>query len=85
MPYFSEEYGNPSSIYSFAGKSKKAVEDARQTVADFLGANANEIYFTGGGSESDNWALKATAFAEERKRKSYYYFCDRASCNPAYM
>ena len=63
MPYFSEEYGNPSSIYSFAGKSKKAVEDARQTVADFLGANANEIYFTGGGSESDNWALKATAEA----------------------
>ena len=43
MPYFSEEYGNPSSIYSFAGKSKKAVEDARQTVADFLGANANEF------------------------------------------
>ena len=67
MPYFSEEYGNPSSIYSFAGKSKKAVEDARQTVADFLGANANEIYFTGGGSESDNWALKATAFAKKEK------------------
>ena len=67
MPYFSEEYGNPSSIYSFAGKSKKAVEDARQTVADFLGANANEIYFTGGGSESDNWALKAAAEAFKSK------------------
>ena len=69
MPYFSEEYGNPSSIYSFAGKSKKAVEDARQTVADFLGANANEIYFTGGGSESDNWALISTAEAYQAKGK----------------
>ena len=66
-PYFVEKFANPSSIYSFAGKSKKAVEDARQTVADFLGANANEIYFTGGGSESDNWALKATAFAKKEK------------------
>lgn len=60
-PYFTEFYGNPSSIYSFAGNSKKAVEDARKTIADFLGARTEEIYFTGGGSESDNWALKATA------------------------
>ncbi len=58
-PYFMEDYGNPSSIYSFAGKSKKAVDDARRTIADFIGAKENEIYFTGGGSESDNWALKA--------------------------
>ena len=62
-PYFTEFYGNPSSIYSFAGNSKKAVEDARKTIADFLGARTEEIYFTGGGSESDNWALKATADA----------------------
>ncbi len=62
-PYFTEFYGNPSSIYSFAGNSKKAVEDSRKTIADFLGARTEEIYFTGGGSESDNWALKATADA----------------------
>ena len=68
-PYFTEFYGNPSSIYSFAGNSKKAVEDARKTVADFLGARTEEIYFTGGGSESDNWALKATADAYANKGK----------------
>ena len=62
-------YGNPSSIYSFAGNSKKAVEDSRKTIADFLGAKTEEIYFTGGGSESDNWALKATADAYGNKGK----------------
>lgn len=61
MPFFTEYYGNPSSIYSFAGKAKEAVEDARATIAGILGAKTEEIYFTGGGSESDNWALKATA------------------------
>ena len=68
-PYFTEFYGNPSSIYSFAGNSKKAVEDSRKTIADFLGARTEEIYFTGGGSESDNWALKATADAYGNKGK----------------
>ena len=68
-PYFTEFYGNPSSIYSFAGNSKKAVEDARKTIADFLGARTEEIYFPGGGSESDNWALKATADAYANKGK----------------
>lgn len=68
-PYFTEFYGNPSSIYSFAGNSKKAVEDARKTIADFIGARTEEIYFTGGGSESDNWALKATADAYSSKGK----------------
>ena len=68
-PYFTEFYGNPSSIYSFAGNSKKAVEDARKTIADFLGARTEEIYFTGGGSESDNWALKCTADAYANKGK----------------
>ena len=68
-PYFTEFYGNPSSLYSFAGNSKKAVEDARKTIADFLGARTEEIYFTGGGSESDNWALKATADAYANKGK----------------
>lgn len=68
-PYFTEYYGNPSSIYSFAGESKKAVDEARQTIADFLHATSEEIYFTGGGSESDNWALKATAEAYQSKGK----------------
>lgn len=68
-PYFTEYYGNPSSIYSFAVESKKAVDEARQTIADFLHATSEEIYFTGGGSESDNWALKATAEAYKSKGK----------------
>ncbi len=62
-PYFTEIYGNPSSIYNFAGKAKKAVDESREQIAGFLGAKSNEIYFTGGGSESDNWALKAAAEA----------------------
>lgn len=68
-PYFEELYGNPSSIYTFAGKSKKAIEEAREIIAGFIGAKAREIYFTGGGSESDNWALKAVAFANREKGK----------------
>lgn len=67
LPYFSEYYGNPSSIYSFAGKSTSAVTKARENIADFIGADASEIYFTAGGSESDNWALKATAEAYASK------------------
>lgn len=66
-PYFTEFYGNPSSIYSFAGKSKDAMEEARATIAGVIGAKPEEIYFTGGGSESDNWALKATAEAYANK------------------
>lgn len=62
-PYFEEYYGNAASIYRFAGESRKAVEHAREVVANFIGANTNEIYFTGGGSESDNWALIGTAFS----------------------
>lgn len=62
-PYFEEYYGNAASIYRFAGESRKAVEHAREVVANFIGANTNEIYFTGCGSESDNWALIGTAFS----------------------
>lgn len=62
-PYFMEVYGNPSSVYTFAAKAKKAVDESREIIADFLGAQANEIYFTGGGSESDNWAIKSTAYS----------------------
>ena len=69
LPYFSEIYSNPSAIYSFAGESKKAVDKARTSVAELINAKTDEIYFTGGGSESDNWALKATADAYASKGK----------------
>lgn len=69
MPYFTQYYGNPSSVYSFAAESKKAVTQARETIADMLGAKSNEIYFTAGGSEADNWALKAAAEAYADKGK----------------
>lgn len=63
LPYFTEYYGNPSAIYGFAGKAKGAVEEARRILAEGIGAKPEEIYFTGSGSESDNWALKAAAEA----------------------
>ena len=69
LPYFSEVYSNPSAIYSFASESKKAVDKARTSVAELINAKTDEIYFTGGGSESDNWALKATAEAYKNKGK----------------
>ena len=61
LPYFTEHYGNPSSIHSVGRDAKRAVEAARKQVAAALNAQPQEIYFTAGGSESDNWALKATA------------------------
>ena len=69
LPYFSEYYGNASTIFSLGAESKKAMDHARQTIADSLGAKPEEIYFTAGGSESDNWALKATAEAYASKGK----------------
>ena len=68
-PYFTEYYGNPSAFYSFSSEVGKAVAEARETIAKFIGAKPEEIYFTGGGSESDNWALKATAEAYGKKGK----------------
>ena len=68
-PYFDEYYGNASSIYRFAGLATKAVDESRATVAEFLGAKAKEIYFTSGGSESDNWAIKGVAYAKREKGK----------------
>lgn len=67
LPYFSEYYGNPSSIYDFGQKSKEAVTRGRQQIADVLNAKKEEIYFTAGGSEADNWALKATFEAYKSK------------------
>ncbi len=67
LPFFSEYYGNPSSVYEFSNASKKAVAQARQVIADSLGAKPQEIYFTAGGSESDKWAIKAAAEAYQEK------------------
>lgn len=69
LPYFTEKFGNPSSVYSFSSGNKEDITKQREIIAGALGANANEIYFTAGGSESDNWALKATAEAYENKGK----------------
>lgn len=67
LPYMTGNFGNPSSIYDLGKVSKRAVEEARRKVADALGAEENEIYFTSGGTESDNWALKGIAFANRSK------------------
>ena len=67
LPYFTELYGNPSSVYNFSQKSKEAITAGREKIAKTLGASPEEIYFTAGGSESDNWALKATAEAYASK------------------
>lgn len=69
LPYFSELYGNASSIYSIGVQSKEAITHSRETIASTLGAKPEEIYFTAGGSEADNWALKATAEAYAGKGK----------------
>lgn len=69
LPFLKENYSNPSSIYDFAQKARKAVDDARNTIAEILGAKDREIYFTSGGSEGDNWAIKGTAEALKDKGK----------------
>lgn len=69
LPFFSESYGNASSIYTLGSVSKKALNQARRTLAEYLGARQEEIYFTAGGSEADNWALKAAAEAYAEKGK----------------
>ncbi|MDA3732907.1 cysteine desulfurase NifS [Niameybacter massiliensis] len=67
MPYFTQNFGNPSSVYQIAQINKKALDDARETVAKHLGAHPNEIFFTAGGSEADNWAIKGIAEANKAK------------------
>ncbi len=72
LPYFSEVYGNPSSLYRVGGKAKIALENARENIAKNLGAaRASEIYFTSGGSESDNWAIKGVARAMKKRGKTH--------------
>lgn len=67
LPYFTQVYGNPSSIHATGREAHKAVDQARRQVAAAIGAQPQEIYFTAGGSESDNWAIKGTAFAKQSK------------------
>jgi cysteine desulfurase len=69
IPYFCDKYGNPSSIYSIGRESREAVDIARKKVADALGAEEQEIFFTSGGSEADNWAIRGTALANAKKGK----------------
>ena len=67
LPYFTENYGNPSSVYDLGAKNKSAVTTARETIAKALGTDTSNIYFTAGGSEADNWAIVATAEAYKNK------------------
>lgn len=69
LPYFTEKYGNPSSVYTFGNEARRAVDEARKQAARLIGARLDEIYFTSGGSESDNWALKAVSDAFSDKGK----------------
>lgn len=69
LPYFTEHYGNASSLYTLGAESRDAIAGARTIIGDALGADSQEIYFTGGGSEADNWALKGTALAYASKGK----------------
>ena len=69
LPYFTNIFGNPSSVYSYARESKKAIDNARDIVAATINAKAKEIYFTGSGSEADNWAIKGVASALKNKGK----------------
>jgi len=67
LPYLKDKFGNPSSIYSIGRESKKAIEDAREKVAQAIGAQSKEVFFTGSGTEADNWAIKGIAYANRQK------------------
>lgn len=69
IPYFTEFYGNPSSVYSFATKSRQGITDAREVIAKHLSVASSDIYFTGSGTEANNWAIKATCDAMMQKGK----------------
>ena len=72
LPYFSEDYGNPSSLYLFAQKAKKAVEDSRRSIAGLLGINPREVYFTSGGTEADNWAILSAFYSAMGKKSGLF-------------
>ena len=67
LPYFTEKFGNASSLHSFGREAKQALEGSRAAVAEFIGAKPEEIIFTGGGTESDNLAIKGTAYGHKNR------------------
>ena len=69
LPYFGEKFGNANSVHSFGGEASLAVDTARRKIAELLGAKPNEIYFTSGGTEADNWAVKGVAEARRERGK----------------
>ena len=71
MPYLTEQYGNPSSLYSFGQNARQAIDEARDTVAKYLNCRSDEVFFTSGGSESDNWAIRMAAHMLEKKGKKH--------------
>lgn len=84
LPYFSELYGNPSSVYQFSQKSKEAIAASRETIAGALGAKPEEIYFTAGGTEADNW-YQSGGGSIPCEGQSYYHVEDRTSRGAAYL
>ena len=93
LPYLKEQYGNPSGLYQLAVEAEEAMEAARKTIAATLGCETEEIYFTSGGTESDNWAIKSAVEAAKKKRLwhrrtpvlPYHHHTDRASRSAAYL
>lgn len=75
MPYFNQVYGNASSIHTFGREAREAIEKARLQTAAAIGADPKEIYFTSGGTEADNWAIKGSVMANAKKGKHINYVC----------
>ena len=71
LPYYTEVFGNPNSQHVFGRESVKAVDQARDTIAKIINAKPNEVYFTSGGSESDNWAITSAAYFGEKQGKKH--------------
>ena len=84
-PYFSTYYGNPSSIYRFGQEARKAVEESRQSIAALLRVSPREIYFTGGGTESDNWAISSVALESALKKEKSAHLITSAIEHPAVL
>ncbi len=80
-PYQDIYYGNPSTIYEFGEKSREAIEYARRVIAKTIRARPEEIYFTSGGTESDNWALKEAVHLYERVKRAYFNYAGGTPCN----
>ena len=84
-PYFSNHYGNPSSIYRFGQEARKAVEESRQTIASLLRVSPREIYFTGGGTESDNWAISSVVLERALKKEKSAHLITSTIEHPAVL